>query len=586
MIRKQQITKKTGETRTYVSVIEGYRPNDGTGVKQRTVKNFGCLEDQPDQERFLKEVEEFQTNYFKSKEKINIVLDQVGEKGTQVYYNYGHLYLDAVYRFLELDKFFKRIKTKATYDVEKIFKFLLFNRILNPDSKRATFQLSENFYGFNCDFELHQVYRSLDLIYENMEQMQVHINEVIKRKIGRETSFAYYDVTNYFSEIDFPKSDEDLRQRGVSKEHRVDPIVQLGLFMDNNNLPISMTLFKGNTSDSLTLQPSMQKIKDNYGLNRLIVVADKGMNSTRNLVTIAKNNDGYVVSQILKGLRDKRYIDRLSEESEFIYNQNRTYKYRLFEEDYPLKTEDGNTIEHKRKVLIYWKKSIADREAKKREIKIKNAEKAILNGTYEMTHAAQKYITINHIIKETGEVTTGIEHYIDQKKIQAEQKYDGYFCIVTSERNYSQREIHDVYSGLGKIEESFRLTKTSLEARPMYVSTNNHIQAHFQICFVALLMLRLLELKLKAEQNISVERVVKALNSFNVELLRGGILHFITPKGSLEYEDTGMKLTENTENIKDMKIIEKIFNQENKFINIKQENFKKIIKEISFNITK
>ena len=586
MIRRQQITTKTGEKRTYISVLEGYRPGDGTGVKQRTVKNFGCLEDQPDKEKFLKEIEEFQIAYFKSKEKINIILDQVGEKGTQVYYNYGHIYLDAIYKFLELDKFFKQIKTKATYDVEKIFKFLVFNRILNPDSKRATFQLSESFYGFDCDFGLHQIYRSLDLIYQSMNEMQVHLNEVIKRKIGRETSFAYYDVTNYFSEIDFPKSDEDLRQRGVSKEHRVDPIVQLGLFMDNNNLPISMTLFKGNTSDSLTLQPAMKKIKDHYGLKRLIVVADKGMNSNRNLVTIAKNNDGYVVSQILKGLKGKRYFDKLSEENEFIYNKNRTYKYRLFEEDYPLTTEDGQVIQHKRKVLIYWKKSIAEREAKKREIKIKKAEKSILNGTYDITKAAQQYININHIVKRTGEIATGLEYYIDQNKIEQAEKYDGYFCIVTSERNYTQKEIHEIYSGLGKIEESFRITKTSLEARPMYVSTNNHIQAHFQICFVALLMLRLIEMKLKTQENISIERVINALNSFNIELLRGGILHFITPKGNLEYEESGMRLTENSENIQDMTIIEKIFNHENKFLNIKQEDFKKIIKEISFNITK
>lgn len=590
MIRTQKRINKDGSIRRYISIIEGYRPTRGASPKQRVVKNFGCLEDQPNPDEYLKMIKEYDKEYFLNKEKIEITLDQVGSLENSQLLNYGYIYLDAVYKFLELDNFFTKLvkdeKLDIKYNLNSIFKFLVFQRILNPSSKRASMSLIENLYDYNHNFALHDVYRSLDFISKYMDKMQAWINNIISLKIGRKSSLAFYDVTNYYNEIDLPASDEDLRQRGVSKEHRVDPIIQLGLFMDNNNIPIQMDLFKGNCSDSMTLRPAIQKIKNQLNLDRLIVVADKGMNSAKNIELIIKNGDGYVVSQVLKGKKGKRYYEQMLDEKEYIYNKDRTYKYKVFNENFQIKSSEGTITNHERKVLIYWKKDVAKRDEEKRNEKINKAIKAINNKVYTLSHSASDYINIEHYVKETGELANEKNYSINFEKIQNDSLYDGYYCIVTSEQEYNENDIRKVYSQLSKIEESFKITKTNLEARPIYLSTNEHIKAHFQICFVALIILRLVELKMKRLNiSISIERVIRALNNSKLELLGQGYIHFVVGERKLKFNDKSLKLTDDNEIINDIKIVQEIFNAKQDFLNIKQERFKNYINKIIYNIT-
>lgn len=590
MIRTQKRINKDGSIRSYISVIEGYRPTRGASPKQRVVKNFGCLEEQPNPKEYLEMIKEFDKEYFLNKEKIEITLDQVGSLENSQLFNYGYIYLDAIYKFLELDNFFtKLIKEEhldMKYNLNNIFKFLVFQRILNPSSKRASMSLIENLYGYNHDFALHDVYRSLDFIAKYMDKMQAWINNIICLKIGRKSSLAFYDVTNYYNEIDLPSSDEDLRQRGVSKEHRVDPIVQLGLFMDNNNIPIQMDLFKGNVSDSMTLRPAIQKIKNELNLDRLIVVADKGMNSSKNIELIIKNGDGYVVSQVLKGKKGKRYFDQVLDENNYIYNKDRSYKYKIFNETYEIKSSDGSITTHQRKVLIYWKKEVAIRDENKRSEKINKAIKAINNKVYTLSHSSSEYITVQHYIKKTGEIASEKNYSLNIEKINNDAQYDGYYCIVTSEQEYNESDIRKVYSQLSKIEESFKITKTNLEARPIFLSTNEHIKAHFQICFVALIILRLVELKIKKlNQNISIERIINALNNCQVEILGQGYIHFVVGKRKLKFNDKSLKLTNDNEIINDIKIVQELFDAKQDFLNIKQERFKNYINELIYTIT-
>lgn len=589
MIRKDIRKFKYG-TRTEIRVVEGYRDQFGK-VKQKTIKTFGYLEDQENQEAFMKMVEEFNDNYKKSKrikiEKPTNVLFH--EDTSSIEYNYGYRFLEAIYEKLDLESFFNSINFKGKYSLNEIFKFLTFQRILNPDSKRATFQNIQSFYKYFDDYSLDDVYRSLDVFDKYKVELQKYISDKIKEIIGRDSSYAYYDVTNYYNEIDFPKNDDDLRQRGVSKEHRVDPIIQLGLFIDSNGLPISMSLFKGNTSDTKTLQPVMKEIKENYNLNRLIVVADKGLNSTSNINYIVNNNDGYVVSQILKGKKGKRYNDKLFNEDNYIYNEKRTFKYQLFEEDYEIINNEGNKETKKRNVLIYWKYEDAILEAKKRDDKLARALKSLGNNAYAIKHTYEQYIKELHSVDETGEIADKVERVLDNEKISEDAKYDGYFCIITSELDYDYKKILEVYSGLWKIEESFRITKSDLEVRPIYVSTTAHINGHFQICYTALVIIRLLQLKLK--NKLSVERIVKALNSCKCTIPEKGIIHLLRGTITKSYKQvidkhgklvSTTKLLDNDETVVDLLNIIESFNSYAYFSYSSQNDFNKYIESIKY----
>ena len=205
---------------------------------------------------------------------------------------------------------------------------------------------------------------------------------------------------------------------------RIHPIIQLGLFIDSNVLPISMSLFKGNTSDTKTLQPVVKEIKANYNLNRLIVVADKGLNSTSNINYIVNSNDGYVVSQILKGKKGNRYHEQLFEESDYTYNQNGTFKYKLFEEDYEIINLEGKKETRKRKVLIYWKLEDAILEAKNRDDKLARALKSLGNNAYAIKHTYEQYIKELHTVDETGEIADKVERVLDNDKVSEDAKYD------------------------------------------------------------------------------------------------------------------------------------------------------------------
>lgn len=589
MIRKDIRKFKYG-TRTEIRVVEGYRDQFGK-VKQKTIKTFGYLEDQENQEAFMKMIEEFNDNYKKSKrvkiEKPTNILFH--EDTSSIEYNYGYRFLEAIYEKLDLGSFFTSINFKGQYSLNEIFKFLTFQRILNPDSKRATFQNIQSFYKYFDDYSLDDIYRSLDIFDKYKIELQKYINDKIKEIIGRDTSYAYYDVTNYYNEIDFPKDENDLRQRGVSKEHRVDPIIQLGLFIDSNGLPISMSLFKGNTSDTKTLQPVMKEIKANYNLNRLIVVADKGLNSTSNINYIVNNNDGYVVSQILKGKKGNRYHEQLFEESNYTYNQNGTFKYKLFEEDYEIINLEGKKETKKRKVLIYWKLEDAILEAKKRDDKLARALKSLGNNAYAIKHTYEQYIKELHTVDETGEIADKVERVLDNDKVSEDAKYDGYFCIITSELDYDYKKILEVYGNLWKIEESFRITKSDLEVRPIYVNTTEHINGHFQICYTALVIIRLLQLKLK--NKLSTERIVKALNSCRCTIPEKGIIHLVRGTITKSYKQvidkhgklvSTTKLIDNDETVMDLLNIIESFNSYAYFSYSSQNDFNKYIESIKY----
>ena len=371
VIRYDKHKRKDG-IKTQVRVVEGYRV-DGK-IKQKTIKDFGYLEDQENKDEFIAMVEKFDDDY--KKEKLLLKKNtrkKFFEDTNSVKYNYGYKFLSAIYDSLKLDDFFANVDFKGDYDLNSILKYFAIQRILNPASKRHTTQTMRNFYGNELDFELADVYRSLDKFSDLSTNIQKYINNRIVNLIGRKFDYGFYDVTNYYCEVDFPDEDGGLRQRGVSKEHRTDPIIQFGLFMDENSLPVCMSIFPGNTSDSLTFQPTMNKIKENYSLKKIIAVADKGMNSSKNIDYLVNNGNGFVFSQILKGKKGKRYHEKMFDENGYTYNSSNTFKYKTFIEDYDAIDNNGNKIKRQRKVLIYWKYEDAIMAARKRDDKLNKA---------------------------------------------------------------------------------------------------------------------------------------------------------------------------------------------------------------------
>jgi transposase len=596
MVKIDKRTNADGTPRTQVRVVEGYRLSPGMPTKQRTIRDFGCLEDQENPEAFMAMVKEFNANY-----RAENVPFRIEAPGTARMYceenrrqNYGYKFLEVVYDLLEINSFIKGYEKshrfRGEYSPGDIFKFLVLLRILRPDSKRATCQMKDGFYGMRTDFTLPDVYRSLDHFADFEVELQRHLNERVKETIGRDLSYAFYDVTNYFFEIDFPDGEDDLRKKGVSKEHRVDPIVAMGLFMDTNGLPVNMSIFPGNTSESLTLQPTMSDVKKSYGLGRLTVVADKGLNSSKNIDAIVNNGDGFVFSQILKGKKGQRYNEKLFDKSGWTSNESGTYRYKLFQEEYEGKDKDDKKEIRTRKVLLYWSKSEADMGRRKREEKLEKAERSVKNNAYGIKKGVDEYTKEDIIDKETGEVLENTKKLrsVDLEKAEKDAMYDGYFCIITSELDYDERKMRQVYGGLWRIEQSFRIMKTDLYARPVFVSKNEHIRAHFLICFVGLLVIRIIQHRM-GEKALSAERIARALGAATCQVLKGGIIHLDDVGGAIAFQkirdkkdnlvDT-LAYSDEDEVALDYKLIQDTFGTN--FYNIypRQEVFNKFLKNI------
>ncbi|MCK9218313.1 MAG: IS1634 family transposase [Firmicutes bacterium] len=601
MIKKNKVKFKDGSVKTQIRVVEGIR--SGNKIIHRHIKGFGYLEDNEDQNAFLKMVKEFDENYQHSK-KIQIELDTqeswLNDEDDKVY-NFGYKFIEAIYNKLNLKSFFDNTKFQGKYNLNEVFKFLVIHRLLNPDSKRATYQRKDNLFGVHTNFELHDIYRSLSYYDKHSDELQKHLNERIKELIGRNSEKSFYDTTNYHFEIDFEDEDcyvqldekivdkkeikdrriiekqidgvikqfepiSGFKKRGVSKKHQVTPIVQLSLMIDDNGLPVCMRLFPGNTSDGKTLQPTIENVKKNFKLKRLLIIADKGINTSSNIDYIINQGDGFLFSQVLRGKKGYRYHEKLFDESLYtVINDDN--KYQTFIEEYDGLDSFNNKVTRKRKVLLYYSGEDARRTKKKREEKIDKAKNLIRLGLATTSHGTDKYINSIASIKNTGEIADNIQLRLDQEKIEKESKFDGYSCIVTSELDYDYKKMIETYRGLWKIEESFRISQSDLYVRPIYLTTEGHIRGHFITCFTSLLIIRMFQLKLNYE--LSVERIIRALNFCGcIKITRGilklvkseSLIDFETRKSTNNIEYITMKKSNESETIKDIRFIFDKFN--------------------------
>lgn len=496
--------------------------------------------------------------------------------------NIGYFFLESLYNSLGINDVLRLAKSrsKIDYDLNGITKLLVFDRILHPSSKKKAFE-EKNSYLFpitTCN-NLDQVYRALDVLDEKSKSVQLRMNTKIKNSsIGRCTDLTYYDVTNYYFETmygddDIYETDEEgniikddkdkpiikekgFRKKGVSKENRKEPIVQMGLFIDNNGLPVSYKLFPGNTQDKTTFKNVLENDVEDMHLGKIVVVADNGMNTQENKYLITEQGNGYIVSKSVKkswtNLRDwaidnKDYTNIIPKGSKEISFK---YKSRINEIKLTYKNEDGtkSTKTIKEKEIIYWSKKHYDKEVFQNQKFIEYLEscKEHPDKLKDKQRKSQEFIDVIDIDKKTGEVikTDKLVVFLDEK-LEKYKETMGFYSIVTSEVETEDKEIINKYHGLSRIEDSFRVIKSDLEGRPIHVWTKEHINAHFLICFIALTIIRIIQYKvLKSEnkntlnvdgweQGITAEKLKESLSVFKAVADKNGTCLISTPRDEI-----------------------------------------------------
>ena len=539
--------------RINLAIVDGYYDKATKKTKHKVIESLGYLDELEKQyddpiDYFTKRAKKLTEEKKARQAPINFTFYDSDRLcvGDNLRKNFGYAALSKIYHELELDKFLnnRQRHTKESYDANTILKMLVYSRILAPASKKSSFDHREMFFE-KTNYSIDDVYRCLSFLNKHKETIQVWINDKIKENYGRDTSLIYYDVTNYYFETD---EQNDFLRKGVSKEHRPNPIVQMGLFMDNNAIPITYELFAGNTNDCLTYRPNFGRIKKQFNLGRVISVADKGMTTGDNIwYTInTPAHDGYVFSMSIRGAEKsmKKYV--LDDDGYVWLGKEYKRKSRKYPRTIQVTSTSGKKIKKQvdEKQIVFWSEKYAKRAKAEREATLAKARDLAANpGSYTRatSYGAAKYIKKVDYDKDTGEILTASSILdIDEDLIREEEALDGYYMLLTSEMDTPDDKIIDMYRGLWRIEESFKITKSELEARPVYVWTREHIEAHFLTCFVALTISRILEMKL--EHKYSAGRIIDSLSRAECSLLQQNYYVF-------DYYDEVLKDIGNVTNI-------------------------------------
>ncbi|WZL78276.1 IS1634 family transposase [Eubacteriales bacterium mix99] len=519
MYLKTVTNKKTG--RTYLSMAQSYRKKGKKYPGSTTVESFGYLDD-------LQKVYDDPIAHFKAyveeknKEKalndaeyiVKERKDTVLPENTAGRKNFGYIAILKIYYELGLDRLLlnRQRGRNFDYNTSTILKLLVISRILEPASKKRTFEHRSTYFDFEKkdDFSLIDIYRSLSFYAGIDSAIQLQIHKRITEQYSRDTSLVYYDATNYYFEIDM---EDELRAKGPSKEHRPDPIVQLGLAMDADGIPISYELFPGNNSEKLHLRPMIGELVRAYESGRVVAVADAAQNTGNNIYYLESGKCSYVFSQTIRGgsKEFKDYVNNQSGYKQFSDQYKRKSRVIRREIEVDMLKEGGRT--YKKKVLVdqrqivFYNKKYADRSKAKREAVLKKAQCIASTPsayTRATSYGALRYVKNIKVDKKTGEIKKAPKGRpcIDMEKFREDEKYDGYYCIVTNlfdedgSDTFSDDRIIDMYRGLWRIEDNFRVTKSDLETRPVYVSRKDRIHAHFLICYISLVILRLIQKRL------------------------------------------------------------------------------------------
>ena len=429
--------------------------------------------------------------------------------GIKRQFNVGYLFLQKLYNQLKINEICKSIQDKYQFhfDLNEILSYLVYARIIYPSSKLETFKQCQNFIQ-QPKFKLHDEYRALSYITENMDYIQEQLFNNSKNILKRNSKVIYYDCTNYFFEID---EEDDLRKYGISKEHKPNPIVGMGLFMDGDGLPLSCNIYPGNMNEQKTLIPEETKIVDNFKLDdsKIILCTDAGLASDEIKKYNIKDNRGFVITQSLKKLKEEDK-NKVFDKSEWrIPNDlKNTYNLEDIENNDSLKEKYYDTLFYKiiqtetksvkQDLIVTFCFRYFDYNRNIRNNQIERAKKSIESN--QVTRKGKNQNDYRRFIEstnstKTGEIAENTSYSINQEIIDEEEKYDGYYALTTNLVG-DINEIFRIVKGRWEIEESFRIMKSDFLARPVNLSREDRIKAHFMTCFISLFIYRLLEKKL------------------------------------------------------------------------------------------
>ena len=463
--------------------------------------------------------------YKKEKEAKTVLIpfhaDRQLDYDKQTLYRGGYLFPQFIYYQLQLHKVCRKLKTKYKfkYDINAILSDLIYARILEPSSKRSSFKVASEFLE-KPSYELHDVYRALDVLGSECDLIQ---SEVYKNShfLGtRNDKVLYYDCSNYYFEIE---QEDGSKKYGKSKEHRPNPIIQMGLFMDGDGIPLAFSLFPGNANEQTSLKPLEKKVLGEFGCQKFIYCSDAGLASEDIRAFNHMGERSYIVTQSIKKLKkeekewalNKQGFKRVSDDTPVDISKLPEDDTGLYYKDEPYTTKKL----HQRLIITYspkyalYQKSI-------REKQVERAQKMLDSGNTKKNRKnpndPARFIGSTAATKD-GEIAD-IQHYLDESKIEDEARYDGLYAVCTDLLDDEVSEILKVSEGRWQIEECFRIMKTDFSARPVYLQNENRIKAHFLICFLALTIYRFLEKKLNSKYTCEeLLDVLKAMNFVEIQ---------------------------------------------------------------------
>ena len=447
------------------------------------------------------------------------------EQDKQMMFNVGYLFLQRIYHQLGLPSICQKIKKNSffSYDLDSILSRLIYGRILFPSSKLSCYEQSM-YLMEPPKFNLHQVYRALSVLSENADLIQAELYKRSKKVLKRSTGVLFYDCTNYFFETE---QESGLKQYGPSKEHRPNPIVQMGLFMDKSGIPLAFCINPGNQSEQKTLQPLEQQIMQDFELSKFVVCTDAGLSSDANKRFNNFGERSFITTQSIKklkkelkewcldpagwqekGSRKKINISELKDTPE---NRNRIfYKQRLvegYDEKRDISFDQTLIVTYSLKHMIY-QRTIRNRQ-------IERAAK-LLSTPAETDRRSQtdaKRFIKKTSVTDDGEIAQHAVYEIDECVIAEEERYDGFYAVYTN-LDDSPAEIARINRDRWEIEESFRIMKSEFEARPVYLQRDDRIKAHFLTCFIALMVYRILEKQLK--ESFTCDDIIRTLRNMDM----------------------------------------------------------------------
>ncbi len=544
-----KLTVSRSKNATLYYVQKSYRTDSGKS-STRTVERLGTLEEVKarfGEENTIEAMKEYVKALTKADKEqnrdvvIKLSQNKLIKKGEQRSYNAGYLFLQKGYYELGLDKICKKIEKryKNEYDLNSILSMLLYTRILYPGSKLSSLEDAKKFIE-QPTADIHQVYRALSLLSKESDNIQAAVYKNSLKLGKRNDKVLYYDCTNYYFETE---EESGLRQYGYSKEHRPNPIVQMGLFTDMDGFPLAFCINPGNTAETVTLKPLEEKLKKNFNLSKVVVCTDGGLSSYENRKNDSVGGRSFITVQSLKKL-EKHLQDWALERdgwrivnfkdgdkpqlSEQVYNivelDPKEYADSLFCRERWVKVKMGNGEELEQRLIVTFSFKYREYLRYIRERQIERAEKIIERGAAGKTGKSQndpKRFIKGESCTADGEMAAHTSYSLNQEMIDQEARFDGFYGICTDLED-DARDIIKTNGGRWIIEDCFRITKTDFQARPVFLQRDDRIKAHFLTCFLSLLIYKYLAKKVNVgRSHFTPDEILSTLQQMNMMSVSG-----------------------------------------------------------------